>query len=43
MSLNTKIAHDRVRFPLLTLLHPREQSGLMAGALAGGLIVGWWA
>ncbi|HXV42697.1 MAG TPA: hypothetical protein VEC96_06510 [Anaerolineae bacterium] len=42
MSLNTKIAHDRVRFPLLTLLHPREQSGLMAGALAAGLIVGWW-
>jgi len=42
MSKNATIAYDRPRFPLLTLLHPREQSGLMAGALVAGLIVGWW-
>lgn len=42
MSTNATIAYDRARFPLLTLLHPREQSGLMAGALAAGLMVGWW-
>jgi hypothetical protein len=33
---------NRLRFPLLVLLHPREQSGVMAGTLAAGIIVGWW-
>jgi hypothetical protein len=42
MNTNIKIDYDRARFPLLTLLHPREQSGLLAGALAAGIIVGWW-
>jgi hypothetical protein len=42
MSTNTTIADKPPRFPLLTLMHPREQSGLMAGALAAGLLIGWW-
>ena len=42
MSTNTKIAYNRAQFPLLTLLHPREQSGLLAGTLTAGLLVGWW-
>jgi hypothetical protein len=42
MGTNTILTFNRPRFPLLTLLHPREQSGLMAGALVAGLLVGWW-
>src|SRR5262245_12733902 len=30
-----------LRIPVLTLLHPREQTGLVLGMLACGLLLGW--
>jgi hypothetical protein len=36
----TLLAGIRVQLPLLTLLHPRRHTALLAGALAGALLVG---
>jgi len=35
------VAPQGPRFPILTLLHPREQSGLVVGTLACALALGW--